>query len=155
MYPENGTPSRPGACEDSQGVLSPCAPLAVPFVPFQQEGSRRYSQQDALNNGTIFPSLNLPFFRKETATNVVKGHLAELQALEFVLIELALYLDTHQEDAEAFALFQQYAAMEQAARTQYEEMHGPLTKRAAADSKNWGAWLSDPWPWNLQEGGGR
>lgn len=153
MNPEQGMLNRPGACEDSHGVLPPCAPLAVPYVPFQQEGSKRYSQQDALNNGTIFPSLNLPFFRKDVATNVVKGHLAELQALEFVVLELALYLDTHQGDAEAFELFKQYAAMEEAARTQYEEMHGPLTKRAAANSKTWNAWLSDPWPWNLQEGG--
>ena len=33
-----------------------CAPLAVPYVPFQQQGSQKYSQADALANGTLFQS---------------------------------------------------------------------------------------------------
>ena len=75
----------PPACADTCGTLPECAPLAVPYVPFQQTGSRRYSQQDALNNGTLFPGLNLPFHLKVDARNVVNGPLAELQALEFVV----------------------------------------------------------------------
>ena len=119
MYPENNvptTPGTPGGCGDACGTLPECAPLAVPYVPFQQTGSKRYSQQDALNNGTLFPGLNLPFRVKPEAVKVLGGALAELQALEFVLAELGLYLDTHQGDAEAFALYQQYAAMEKEAR---------------------------------------
>ena len=48
-------------CGDGMGTLPSCAPLAVPYVPFQQNGSQTYSQQDALANGTLFPGLNLPF----------------------------------------------------------------------------------------------
>ena len=122
-------------------------------VPFQQTGSKRYSQQDALDNGTLFPGLNLPFRVKPEAVKVLGGALAELQALEFVLAELGLYLDTHQGDAEAFALYQQYAAMEREAREKYEAANGPVTQMSAADAKSWAAWLCDPWPWNFQEGG--
>jgi len=129
--------------------------MAVPYVPFQQSAQTRYSQQDALNNGTLFPALNLPFHLKATPGNVGSGHLAELQALEFVLVELGLYLDTHQCDDEAFALYQKYAAMEKTAREQYEAMHGPILQASTANSKSWGAWLGDPWPWNFQEGGAK
>ena len=154
MYPENNTPSTPsGGCGDACGTLPECAPLAVPYVPFQQTGSKRYTQQDALNNGTLFPGLNLPFQVKPEAAKVLGGALAELQALEFVLVELGLYLDTHQGDAEAFALYQQYAAMEKDAREKYEAANGPVTQMSAADAKSWAAWLCDPWPWNFQEGG--
>lgn len=154
MYPENGN-QNPSACGDACGTMPDCAPLAVPYVPFQQTGSKRYAQQDALNNGTLFPGLNLPFHLKAEARNVCGGPLAEIQALEFVLVELGLYLDTHQGDTEAFELYKQYAAMEKEARMKYEASHGPLFQRSTANSKNWGAWLSDPWPWNFHEGGNR
>ena len=152
MNPDTGIPA---GCGDACGTLPECAPLAVPYVPFQQTGSRRYSQQDALNNGTLFPGLNLPFHLKPNAANVVKGPLAELQALEFVLVELGLYLDTHQGDAEAFELYRQYAAMEKECREKYETAFGPLFRNSTATAKCWGAWIQDHWPWNFQEGGER
>lgn len=152
MYPETNLPS--GRCADNCGTLPACAPLAVPYVPFQQTGSKKYSQTDAINNGTLFPGLNLPFHCKAGASNVGTGPLAELQALEFVMLELALYLDTHQDDAEAFALFQQYAQLEREGRKRYESMYGPLTHHGAAEGDCY-AWLKDPWPWNYPEGGKR
>ena len=142
----------PSACADGCGTMPPCAPLAVPYVPFQQTGSKKYNQTEALNNGTLFPGLNLPFKAKATASDVSGGPLAELQALEFVLVELGLYLDTHQGDQDAFELFRQYAALEKEGRERYEAMYGPLTQTAAATGEKY-AWLKDPWPWNFQEGG--
>ena len=76
--------------------------------------------------------------------------VAELQALEFVLLELGLYLDTHQDDTEAFALFKQYSAIEKAARSAYEAKHGPLTKKMSANAERF-SWLKDPWPWNYEQ----
>lgn len=148
MYPDNSVTT----CADSCGTMPSCAPLAVPYVPFQQTGSKKYSQSEALNNGTLFPGLNLPFRVKAKATDVVTNELAELQALEFVLTELGIYLDTHQEDAEAFALYQQYAALEKEGRQRYEAMYGPLTQTSTANCESY-TWLKDPWPWNYQEGG--
>lgn len=145
----------PERCPDGSGMLPECAPLAVPYVPFQQTGSKRYTQQEALNHGTLFPGLNLPFHLKPEAANVVNGPLAELQALEFVLVELGQYLDTHQSDTEAFELYRQYAAMEKEGRKKYESMYGPLYQCAAAEQESWSKWLGDPWPWNMSEGGKR
>ena len=67
MYPENNPQNNPGICDDSCGTLPECAPLAVPYVPFQPNNPKRYSQQEALANGTLFPGLNLPFRIKAEA----------------------------------------------------------------------------------------
>jgi len=134
-------------CPDASGTMPSCAPLAVPYVPFQQKGSKRYNHSDALNNGTLYPGLNLPFHLKVNAANVAGGPLGELQALDFVVHELALYLDTHPDDDEAFELYKQYAAMAKEARKQYVAAYGPLMHHDPADTKSY-AWLKDPWPWD-------
>lgn len=136
-------------CGENCGTLPSCTPLSVPFVPFQQQGSQRYDTNAALSNGTLFPGLNLPFHLKEDAVPVSNSHLAELQALEFVLEELGLYLDTHAEDQEAFQLFREYAALEREGRARYEAMHGPITRMAAAENDRY-TWLNDPWPWEMK-----
>lgn len=146
---------KPRPCADSCGVLPPCAPLAVPYVPFQQECSKKYNQTEALANGTLFPSLNLPFHMKPNASTVPQSALAELQALQFVITELGLYLDTHKDDAEAFQLFQQYSQMAKEGQRRYQAMHGPLTQMGAAQDAAY-TWLDEPWPWDFcQEGDGR
>lgn len=155
MYPKNQTSVSSGACDDANGILPACAPLAVPYVPFQQKNPKRYPQQEALATGTLFPGLDLPFRVKQEVKQALGGPLAELQALEFVLLELALYLDTHADDSEAFALYQQYADMERQARASYEAVNGPLTRSAVAQSGDWMEWLKNPWPWEQMEGGSR
>lgn len=149
---ENNTVMSSG-CPDASGAMPSCAPLAVPYVPFQQKSPKRYSQSEALDNGTLFPSLNLPFHRKVDATKVSNGALGELQALEFVLLELGIYLDTHPDDTEAFILFQQYVALEKTGREKYEASHGPLFQTSTAEKESFHCWLHDPWPWDFAEGG--
>lgn len=148
MNSDTGTVSRP--CGDACGTLPPCAPLAVPYVPFQQEGSHKYNQTDALANGTIFPGLNLPFHLKVDASALPDSHSAQLQALLFVITELGLYLDTHRDDQEAFQLFQQYGKLAQEAKQNYESMHGPLTQMSAGQDAAY-RWMDDPWPWEFKK----
>ena len=150
MYPENGT--KPTPCGDACGTLPECAPLAVPYVPFQQSSPKRYEQLDALRNGTLYPGLDLPFRVKVDANGLPRTPMTELQALEFVVQELALYLDTHPSDAEAFELFRQYSALEKEARGAYVSANGPLFRSETADCKTY-TWPQDPWPWNTAEGG--
>lgn len=138
------------SCPDNFGTMPSCAGLAVPYVPFQQNAPKKYSQSDALSNGTLFPGLNLPFHLKVEGSSLPATPLVELQALEFVVLELGIYLDTHKDDTEAFQLYQQYAAMEKSARAAYEQRFGPLTKSSAA-TKECYTWLQEPWPWNYQQ----
>ncbi len=140
-------------CGDACGTLPSCAPLAVPYVPFQQQNSKTYSQADALANGTLFPGLNLPFHVKTAPGNLAETLATELQALKFVVLELGLYLDTHQDDAEAFQLFQQYAKLVEEGTRRYEAAYGPLTQRSAAQDAKY-TWLNDPWPWEYRKEGG-
>lgn len=143
----------PRPCADDSGTLPSCAPLAVPFVPVQQRDSKKYTQMDALANGTLFPGLNLPFHMK-TAPSTLPAESAalELQALYFVISELGLYLDTHRNDTEAFRLFQQYSRLADEARHRYEQQYGPLTQVGAAQHDRY-TWLDSPWPWEYEEGG--
>ena len=151
MNSDTGSNSRP--CADACGTMPACAPLAVPYVPFQQRGSQKHNQADALANGTVFPGLNLPFHLKAEAAGLPDSLSTQLQALLFVITELGLYLDTHQDDAEAFQLFKQYTAMAQEAKKQYEEMHGPLTQLSAGQDAAY-RWLDDPWPWEFRKNEG-
>ena len=137
-------------CPNNYGVLTPCAGLSVPYVPFQQGNSQMYNQSEALSNGTLFPGLNLPFHLAANGSALPDTPLAELQALQFVVLELGTYLDTHPDDHEAFTMFQQYTAMEKTATAAYEKTYGPLTKPSAAASDHY-TWLQDPWPWNYQQ----
>ena len=152
--------SRPGAsgttsaaqtsCPDTNGTLPSCAGLAVPYVPFQQNNPQKYAQSEALSNGTLFPGLNLPFHLAVDGSTLPDTPLAELQALEFVVLELNLYLDTHKDDTEAFNLFKQFSAMEKAAKAAYESKYGPVMVQSAATGDSF-RWLSDPWPWNYAQ----
>ena len=148
----NGTQSsgnRP-ACPAGQGSLPACGPFAVPFVVSQGAAPQRYSKTKALENGTLFPDLDLPFHLKVNAPQLADTDLNQLRALDFVIQELGLYLDTHPNDSEAFALFQNYVELEKTARESYVEEHGPLTQNDAAmdDTYTWG---KGPWPWQYTE----
>lgn len=147
---QNGAQTTPASCPEPNGTLPSCAGLAVPYVPFQQNNPQKYAQTEALSNGTLFPGLNLPFRLAVEGSTLPATPLAELQALEFVVLELGTYLDTHPNDKEAFAMFQQYTALERSARQAYEEKYGPLTRSASAAGESY-QWLKDPWPWNFAQ----
>ena len=91
-----------------QGRLPAMAPLANPYVPFQLENPPKYEAKKALTRGTLFPGLDLPFLGMVNKENLPATTLAELQALDFAIVELALYLDTHREDMEALELYRKY-----------------------------------------------
>ena len=72
--------------------------------------------------------------------------LKELQALDFKLNDLSLYLDTHPFDEEALALYQDTADEAMEKREEYEAIYGPLTQTEAATDTEW-TWIQNPWPW--------
>lgn len=49
------------ACTDAQGRLPACAPLANPYVPFQQNNPQTYPAKKGVVRGTLFSGLDLPF----------------------------------------------------------------------------------------------
>lgn len=128
-----------------------CKPqsLAIAIMPIQPKNSKLYDPADSLAQGTLFPSLNLPFYLAVHGTPVPITPLTEIQALDFVLVELNLYLDTHPMDEEAYALFRKYNALSQKARKLYEEKYGPLTAKTPTQQDNY-TWIHGPWPWEKE-----
>ena len=75
--------------------------------------------------------------------NMCREDLMKLiQSTNFIVIELAMYLDTHPLDEEARLRYQRHLKEYRKLKAEYEENFGPLTPRADSDE-----WLSDPWPW--------
>ena len=146
------TPQTPYHCADTDGTLPGCAPLANPYVPFQQTGSEQYPAAKALVRGTIFPGLDLPFMGMVNSKEKTGTALVQVQELGFALRELGLYLDTHAADDEAAALYNQYAERYEDAMQQYQQSGCSLTQMQAAMSGRF-EWLHDPWPWDYREEG--
>lgn len=138
-------------CGGKNGSLpGACAAMAFPFIAMQENDPKRYDNREALQRGTLFPGLDLPFHRElKTRFPAANTHLSELMALDFAIDELGLYLTTHRNDQEALALYWNYVRLGQEGRKRYEEMHGPLLQTDITEGSF--KWLDDPWPWD--EGG--
>ncbi|GAK42206.1 MULTISPECIES: spore coat protein CotJB [Paenibacillus] len=76
--------------------------------------------------------------------------LHELQALDFVLVELTLYLDTHPDDPAALEQFNLYAKTRRELADQFEALYGPLLQygQSGAQQSSW-QWAKSPWPWQV------
>ncbi|MCD7844441.1 MAG: spore coat protein CotJB [Oscillospiraceae bacterium] len=141
-------------CTYREGPLPACQALAVPMVPAQQSSQPAYDSGEALAKGTLFPGLDLPFMDYVATGPAENTPLGELMALDFVLQELALYLDTHPEDSEAFKTWKSFASLAEKGRKRYVELYGPVTRRDTAGFNAW-VWPEDPWPWDNGGKGGK
>ena len=148
----NSKESAAAACGYKCGALPSCAPLAVGFVPAQENAQARYETEKALVRGTLFPGLDLPFMGMVNSKEKTGTALVQVQELGFALRELGLYLDTHAADDEAAALYNQYAERYEDAMQQYQQSGAALTQLESAQSGTY-TWLNDPWPWDYREEG--
>ena len=73
--------------------------------------------------------------------------LRQLSAVQFVMWEIHLYLDTHPTDKEALSLHEKYQIKFAKLKHEYEECFGPLS----AFNGNGFEWLKNPWPWDNME----
>ena len=147
-------PSQGGtsACGAGNGTLpGACAPLAFPYVPMQENNPVRFSRMEALQTGTLFPGLDLPFKAAiQARTKLANTALVELMALDFAIDELGIYLTTHSTDQEALQLYWSYINLAKEGREKYQKKYGPLLQTDLTPDQGY-AWLKDPWPWD--EGG--
>lgn len=134
---------------DGLGRLPQYAPLANPYVPFQQRGAATYPAKKGVVRGTMFPGLDLPFRNMVNKGELGDRPMQELQALSFAVVDLGLYLDTHPDDEETLALFQKYVKRYEESMTRYEAQYGPLVQRNAGMRGRY-QWLCGPWPWEYR-----
>ena len=137
-------------CSYKSGTLpGKCAPLAMAYVPIQQGACPAYDPDEALRRGTLFPGLDLPWMNMVNSSDLDDTPLNELMSIDFVVKELALYMDTHPEDMEAFATFKDFLKLAKEARKRYVEKYGPVTHRDMVVMKNY-SWIDNPWPWDYR-----
>ena len=70
--------------------------------------------------------------------------LKKIKCLQFAIIELALYLDTHPDDEKALCLHNRYSKEFKEVKDKYQKVYGPLTINYPCNK--W-RWLEEPWPW--------
>ena len=139
-----------GACAVGCGSLpGSCAPLAFPYIPMQEKNPVRFSRMEALQTGTLFPGLDLPFKAAIQANSKLSNTaLVELMALDFAIHELGLYLTTHADDQDALQLYRSYVKLGREGRDKYQKLYGPLLKTDITMQDGFD-WLKDPWPWEI------
>ena len=139
-------------CTYKQGPLPGCAPLGLAAMPSQASSQPAYSNAEALSRGTLFPGLDLPFMNIVNKMPAKTTPLRELMALDFVCNELALYLDTHSADSEAFETYKAMLKLYEEGRNTYASTYGPLQRSDMAYAPDFN-WLGDPWPWDFAKEG--
>ncbi|WP_438431869.1 spore coat protein CotJB [Gorillibacterium sp. sgz500922] len=75
--------------------------------------------------------------------------LGKLQAVDFALVELTLYLDTHPLDLAAVRQFNQLSAERWELARAYEMQYGPLLQFGLSMSREPWDWADAPWPWQV------
>ncbi len=76
--------------------------------------------------------------------------LRTLSSYDFAVSDLHIYLDTHPDDKKAEDALKIYEKKSIEIRQEYEEKFGPITVNNIGGNR-W-SWISDPWPWDTQEG---
>ena len=157
IKPENRPEMKPevkppvASCGTDKGSLPGgcCASLAFPYIPMQEKNPVRFSRMEALQTGTLFPGLDLPFKAAiQAKTKMANTALIELMALDFAIDELGLYLTTHPEDTEVLNLYWSYIKLGREGRETYEKQYGPILQTDVTPGSF--KWLNDPWPWDLE-----
>ena len=134
---------------DGEGRLPAIAPLANPYVPFQMHDPEKYTCRKGFIRGTLFPGLDLPFMDLVNTKEKEITPLTELQVMAFAIQELALYLDTHTDDAEALDLYRSYQKLYAEAKDVYQKCCGPLNHCSVTEGGY--TWLDGPWPWEYKK----
>lgn len=73
-----------------------------------------------------------------------KKLLIRLSSMQFAMLEMRIFLDTHPNDDEALAMYNKYREKYKSLAKEFEEQFGPLT----LNGYNSDEWLCDPWPWD-------
>ncbi len=76
--------------------------------------------------------------------------LKALTILDFMAVDLQLYLDTHPDDKEAVGKYNSVIKEADALRCQYEKNYGPLFSFRSYNHGEDFKWVKDPWPWERE-----
>lgn len=75
--------------------------------------------------------------------------LKKITALDFMIIDLQLYLNTHPTDNKALASHNSFVIQANTFKQNYEKMFGMLSATESCSSSPW-QWIQEPWPWEYE-----
>lgn len=75
--------------------------------------------------------------------------LHQLQAIDFTLVELNLYLDTHQNDPDALRQYNDFVKQRWNLVHEIESCYGPMMHFGHSFSRFPWQWVDTPWPWQV------
>lgn len=140
--------------------------LAMAAVPLQ-EWCEPYDWNTALSEGTIFPCLNLPFFKAPEGKTQLKptgssldpvqkereALMGKITSISFAINDLTLYLDTHPTCTKGAPVFYELTKMRLELLAEYAQKYYPLTQSSIVTGNlnpECYGWAEGPMPW---EGG--
>lgn len=71
--------------------------------------------------------------------------LTRISEIQFVCVELNLYIDTHPDDADALSDYYHYSTMLKSLIESYEQQYGPLLGFGHSATHT-GSWVCSEWP---------
>lgn len=77
--------------------------------------------------------------------------LSKIQELEFVAVDLNLYLDNHPQNKNAIADYNTVTRELTNLKKLYETQNGPLSNFGCSESQYPWQWVNEPWPWEIGE----
>lgn len=142
-----------------------CCPeqMAMATIP-KQEWCEPYDLCTALKEGTVFPCLNLTFYKAPAGESTLKpisnssdagkrgreAAMTRLMEVGFAVNDLTLYLDTHPACKKGLALFRQLSEERLKLLADFAENFYPLTQLSLVtgntDQNEYG-WAEGPMPW--------
>ncbi|RJQ28401.1 MAG: spore coat protein CotJB [Peptococcaceae bacterium] len=75
--------------------------------------------------------------------------LKQIQELEFVAVDLNLYLDTHPDEQKPLADYNNVTMRLNELKREYERNYGPLMSFGCSTSDYPWRWVEEPWPWEM------
>ncbi len=79
-----------------------------------------------------------------------EAKMHNLQAYNFAMAEVALFLDTHPDDKVALSYFKKYGELKDMAEKEFTSSYGPITTSTTNyDFTTWN-WIDNPWPWERE-----
>ncbi len=88
-----------------------------------------------------------PMGKRTTQMSEAKKMLNEIGMIDFVVIEMTEYLDTHPKDKEAINYFNYYAKLKDKMMREFADKYWPLSLATADNSKNEWSWVLQEPPW--------
>ena len=125
-------------------------------INFEGENLRNVNYQNdnfyqGLIRGNMLKNLYQPYkdekpYEIKPMNNQAKM-LTDLDALEFAMIDLSLYLDVNPDDRRAIELYNKYRLENEELLKLYQDRFGPILLNSDALNNMPWMWDNRPWPW--------